>query len=134
MEDPVKFAVKPCVGTETLLVVDDEQAIRVLIRRMLERNGYTVLVAATADEALELFETNPSISAVLTDAIMPVSNGTELMTRLMKQRPDVRVIFMSGYTAEYIVELGCVNPAMAFLSKPFTGETLSRTIREVLDR
>jgi two-component system cell cycle sensor histidine kinase/response regulator CckA len=121
-------------GPETVLVVEDEKELREVTRRMLQRQGYAVLVAATADEALQLFERNGSIDVLLTDVVMPGASGLELTRQLVKRRPELKVIYMSGYTEEAIVQHGVLNPGIALLHKPFTSETLGRKIRDVLDR
>jgi PAS domain S-box-containing protein len=125
---------RPHAGAETVLVVEDADGLRELTRRLLQRQGYAVLVAANADEAFRLFEQNPSIDVVLTDVVMPGASGPELTNRLVERRPGLKVIYMSGYTEEAIVQHGVLKPGIAFLHKPFTSETLGRTIREVLDR
>jgi two-component system cell cycle sensor histidine kinase/response regulator CckA len=125
---------RPRAGAETVLVVEDADGLRELTRRLLERQGYTVLRAANADEALQLFERSASIDVLLTDVVMPGASGPELNRRLVEQRPALKVIYMSGYTEETIVHHGVLNPGIAFLHKPFTSETLGRKIREVLDR
>ena len=125
---------RPRAGAETVLVVEDAEGLRELARRLLERQGYTVLVAANADEALRLFEQNASIDVLLTDVVMPGASGPELTRQLVERRPALKVIYMSGYTEETIVQHGVLNPGIAFLHKPFTSETLGRKIREVLDR
>jgi two-component system cell cycle sensor histidine kinase/response regulator CckA len=124
----------PHVGAETVLVVEDAEGLRVLARRLLERQGYTVLVAANAEEALQLFERNPSIDVLLTDVVMPGASGPELTSQLVEQRPALKVVYMSGYTENAIVHHGVLNPGVAFLHKPFTADTLGRKIREALDR
>ena len=121
-------------GHETMLVVEDADGLRELTRRLLERLGYTVLVAANAEEALRVFERNASIDLLLTDVVMPGGSGPELARRLVERRPALKVIFMSGYTEDAIVHHGVLNPGIEFLHKPFTSETLGRKIREVLDR
>jgi PAS domain S-box-containing protein len=125
---------RPRAGAQTVLVVEDEEELRELTRRLLQRQGYTVLVAANADEALQLFERNASIDVLLTDVVMPGASGPELTRRLVEQRPALKVIYMSGYTDEAIAQHGVLNPGVAFLNKPFTSEALGRKIREVLDR
>jgi two-component system cell cycle sensor histidine kinase/response regulator CckA len=122
------------VGTQTVLVVEDEDGLRELARKLLMRQGYTVLVAANADEALRLFEANQSIDVVLTDVIMPGASGPELTRQLVEQRPALRVIYMSGYTEDAIVRHGVLRPGIAFLNKPFNSATLGAKIREVLER
>jgi two-component system, cell cycle sensor histidine kinase and response regulator CckA len=121
-------------GGETVLVVEDEEGLRLLATKLLGRLGYTVLVAANADRALELFDANGSIDVVLTDVVMPGGSGPELTKRLVQGRPGLKVIYMSGYTDEAIVQHGVLAPGIAFLHKPFTSETLGRKIRETLDQ
>ena len=125
---------RPRAGVETLLVVEDAEGLRELARRLLERQGYTVLVAANAEEALRLFEQHPTIDVLLTDVVMPGASGPELSRQLVERRPALKVIYMSGYTEDAIVQHGVLNPGIAFLHKPFTSESLGRKIREVLDR
>jgi PAS domain S-box-containing protein len=119
-------------GTQTVLVVEDEEKLRALTKRLLERQGYTVLLAANADEALQLFEGNTSIDVLLTDVVMPGASGPELTLWLAERWPALKVIYMSGYTEDAIVQHGVLKPGIAFLPKPFTSETLGRKIREVL--
>jgi PAS domain S-box-containing protein len=121
-------------ATETVLVVEDVEALRGLVVRMLQRQGYTVLVAASAEEALRVFEQNAPIDIVLTDAVMPGLSGPELVTRLMKRRPNFRAILMSGHMEDAIMQHALLNPGIVFLPKPFTSEALGRKIREVLSR
>jgi nitrogen-specific signal transduction histidine kinase/CheY-like chemotaxis protein len=125
---------RPRAGTQTVLVVEDEGGVRELAKKLLQRLGYTVLIAANADEALRLFHENPTIDLLLTDVVMPGASGPELTTQLVEQRPALRVIYMSGYTEDAIVQHGVLKPGIAFLNKPFTSETLGRKIREVLER
>jgi PAS domain S-box-containing protein len=125
---------RPRAGGQTVLVVEDEDGLRDLARRLLQRQGYRVLLAANADEALRLFERNMTIDVLLTDVVMPGASGPELTKRLLEQQPGLKVIYMSGYTEESIVHHGVINPAIAFLHKPFTSETLARKLREVLER
>jgi len=121
-------------GGETVLVVEDEDGLRLLATKLLERLGYRVLVAANADEALQLFEADASIDVLLTDVVMPGVSGPELTRRLIERRPALKVIYMSGYTDEAIVHHGVLDPGIAFLNKPFTSESLGRKIQEALDR
>jgi two-component system, cell cycle sensor histidine kinase and response regulator CckA len=125
---------RPRGGTQTVLVVEDEEGLRELARKLLQRRGYTVLVAGNADEALRLFEQNPSIDLLLTDVVMPGASGPQLTRQLIEQRPGLKVIYMSGYTEDAIVQHGVLKPGIAFLNKPFTSQTLGDKIREVLER
>jgi two-component system cell cycle sensor histidine kinase/response regulator CckA len=121
-------------GVQTVLVVEDSEGLRDLTKRLLERQGYTVLLAANADEARHQFDEHPSIDLLLTDVVMPGVSGPELVKELVGLRPTLRVVYMSGYTDEAIVHHGVLDPGIAFLHKPFSSETLGRKIREVLDR
>jgi PAS domain S-box-containing protein len=120
--------------SEKVLLVEDSEGLRELARRLLQRQGYEVLIASDAQEALRLFEQNPSIDVLLTDVVMPGASGPELTRRLVAQRPGLKVIYMSGHTEEAVNQHGVIKPGIAFLHKPFTSETLGWKIREVLDR
>ena len=120
-------------GTQTILLVEDENALRELTKRLLVRQGYTVLVAANVEEATELFEKHPSIDLLLTDVVMPGGSGPDLAKRLGESQPNMKIIYMSGYTEEAIVHHGVLAPGIAFLNKPFTGEMLGRKLRDVLE-
>jgi CheY-like chemotaxis protein len=133
VEAPRPVAV-PRRGTQTVLVVEDAEGLRELTRRLLQRQGYTVLLAANADEARRLFDQHPSIDVLLTDVVMPGASGPELTKDLVERRPALKVIYMSGYTEEAIVHHGVLKPGIAFIHKPFTSDTLGRKIRDVLDR
>ena len=132
-EAPLPVARKASAG-ETVLVVEDADELRELAKRMLERDSYTVLLAANAKEALEVFERKASIDVIVTDVVMPGGSGPELTKRLIAQRPGLKVIYMSGYTEDAITHHGVLDPGIVFLHKPFTAESLGRKIREVLDR
>jgi len=141
MADPAEQVVaapahvaRAAAGVQTVLVVEDAAGLREVTRRLLERLGYSVLVAANADEARALFEQNPSIDLLLTDVVMPGASGPELVVQLMERRPTLKVIYMSGYTDEAIVHHGILDSGVAFLQKPFSSETLGRTLREAFDR
>ncbi|MCC6991318.1 MAG: response regulator, partial [Acidobacteria bacterium] len=116
----------------TVLVVDDAEALRELMMKTLQRQGYTVLVAASAAEALRLFEAHGTIDVLLTDVVMPGASGPELTADLLARRPGLKVIYMSGYTEDAIVHHGVLKTGIAFLHKPFTASALGDKIREVL--
>jgi CheY-like chemotaxis protein len=122
------------VGTETILLVEDEAGVRRLSLTVLETQGYVVLQAASGDMALQVArsETGP-IHLVVTDIVMPGMSGRELWERLRVLRPDSRVLFMSGYTDDAIARHGVLEPGIAFLQKPFTPFSLAQKVREVLD-
>jgi two-component system cell cycle sensor histidine kinase/response regulator CckA len=121
-------------GTETILLVEDEDVVRLLAQEILRMNGYTVLEARHGREALLMSEAHRGpIHLMLTDVVMPKMSGRELSERLRPMRPDTRVLFMSGYTDDAIGHHGVLDEGIAFLQKPFTAENLSLKIREVLD-
>jgi PAS domain S-box-containing protein len=133
VEAPMVMAASHTV-TATVLIVEDAEGLRLLTTKLLQRLGHTVLVAANAAEAVELFDANPSIDLLLTDVVMPGGSGPELTKQLVERRPGLKVIYMSGYTDEAIVHHGVLEPGLAFLHKPFTSDALGRKIREVLER
>jgi PAS domain S-box-containing protein len=121
-------------GTQTVLVVEDAEGLRELAGRLLQRQGYTVLLAANADEALRVFNAHQPIDVLLTDVVMPGASGPELTRQLVEQCPALRVVYMSGYTEDAIVQHGVLKPGITFLNKPFNSETLGAKIREALER
>jgi two-component system cell cycle sensor histidine kinase/response regulator CckA len=114
---------------ETILVVDDTEEVRRMIRHILVQHGYDVLEAANGVEALKVYGAN--IHLVLTDVIMPEMNGRELADHLRRINPATRMIFMSGYSDDPLVNR--IERLAVFLAKPFTSAALTRKIREVLD-
>jgi two-component system cell cycle sensor histidine kinase/response regulator CckA len=138
--DPLPDA-KPVVvpsatgGGETILLVDDEEALRSAARRALVRAGYRVIPAVDGPDALRVYmeNTGTPIALVVTDVVMPGLGGRELVGRLKIMSPELRVLFVSGYTEEGVRKQGVLQPGTAFLEKPFTPEKLLRKIREILD-
>jgi two-component system cell cycle sensor histidine kinase/response regulator CckA len=121
-------------GSETILLVEDEDALRAVARSILERSGYQVLEARNAGEALLLCEQHAAaIHLLVSDVVMPKMSGPELAKRLAVTRPAMKVLCMSGYTDDSIVRHGVLQGDLAFLQKPITPETLTRKVREVLD-
>jgi len=128
-------ALVDAAGTETILVVDDEQPVARFAQRMLTAAGYTVLTAHHAGEALVVSEKYAApIQLVLTDVIMPQMSGRELADRLVQQRPELRVLYMSGYTDDILNDNDALGAQRQLLRKPFTGELLLRKVRDVLDQ
>jgi signal transduction histidine kinase/CheY-like chemotaxis protein len=129
------FAGKACDGgTETILLVEDDGALRDLARRILKGAGYVVLEARTSNAAIELGTNYPAkIDLLLTDVVMPQQNGRAVGEHLTKLRPELRVLFMSGYNDDDVMKRGVSSTHASFLQKPFTPEQLIRRIREVLD-
>lgn len=118
---------------ETILVVEDDDAVRKLIMRLLTQNGYKVIPASSADEALKVVDLHGlGINLVLTDVIMPRMSGKELVDRLREDRPEVKAIFMSGYTDQIIAQQGLLAVGIDFLEKPFEKDELLRKIAETL--
>jgi len=121
-------------GTETVLVVEDAPAVRAVTRQVLERQGYTVIEAAGGDAALQLAAAHAGpIHLLLTDVVMPGLSGRQVAERLAIRRPEMRVLYASGYTDDSIVRHGILEEGIAYLQKPFTPESLARKVRTVLD-
>ena len=121
-------------GSETILLVEDEEAVRGLAARILQRQGYRVISAQHGREAMDIATKEEGrIDLVLTDIVMPGMNGRGLVERLAGIRPRIKSLYMSGYTDDDIVRRGFVEPSKSFLQKPFTSEALLRTVRKVLD-
>jgi len=122
-------------GTETVLLVDDEEALLGLAKMLLEERGYTALPAGSPSQAIQLAEQYAGhIHLLLTDVVMPDMSGRELWQRLSTQRPGLKCLFMSGYTANAIAHRGVLEEGVDFLQKPFSRESLAKKLREVLDR
>jgi len=120
-------------GTETVLLVEDATAVRSVIRQVLERLGYTVLDAADGQLALEVAARHHGpIDLVITDIVMPALGGREMAERLRKVRPEIRILYTSGYTDDAIVRSGVLDAQFVFMQKPFTPETLAAKVREAL--
>jgi DNA-binding NtrC family response regulator len=122
-------------GSETILLVEDEDQVRTIVLSALGKRGYKVIPARHAEEALLLSEGHhgEKIDLLLTDVVMPNMSGPALAKRLSGARPEMRVLFMSGYTDDSIVRHGVLDSGVAYLQKPMTPATLAKKVREVLD-
>src|SRR5438034_1126981 len=121
-------------GSETVLVVEDQEEVRQLTKRVLEARGYAVLAARNGAEALEIVARHPTrIHLMITDVVMPGMNGRELAELACARRSDLKVLYVSGYTGEAVLQHRLLEPGVAFLQKPFTPDVLARKTREVLD-
>ena len=122
-------------GSETVLIVEDDDRLRNLARKVLERYGYSVLEAENGEDALRVNkEHDGSIDLLITDVVMPKMGGKQVAERLQPLYPQIKVIYMSGYTDDAIVHHGVLAPGLNFLEKPFSPEGMARKVREVLDK
>ncbi len=121
-------------GSGTVLMVEDDELVRKLVRSTLERIGYVPLVAVSPAEAIEICssKTGSQVRMVLTDVVMPGMNGMEMLERIRAVRPGMKALFMSGYTSNVIVKHGILKPGIHFIQKPFTIQDLNKRIDEVL--
>ena len=120
-------------GTETILLVEDQPEVRSVVQKLLARHGYAVLSAGNGEEALQAAREHHSrIDLLITDVVMPDMNGRALAKRFLRERPEARELYMSGYTEDAIVQRGIIERSLAFIQKPFTPTGLLQKIREVL--
>ena len=130
MKTPGAVPAKP----KTVLVVEDQGAVRDLIEKTLRRFGYAVIIAGTTSQASTAARRHSGpIDVMLTDVVLQDGNGREAARRVLAIRPSMRVLYMSGYTAEAIVHHGVLDEVLAFMQKPFTAEQIVHKIRAVLD-
>jgi DNA-binding response OmpR family regulator len=121
-------------GSETVLLVEDESVIRSLVRNVLSSHGYAVLEAENGEKALGIFRSRKAdIDMIIADVVLPGTGGRDIVEGMLTDRPGMSALFMSGYTRDVIDNHGVLTSGLAFLQKPFTPETLLRTVREVLD-
>ncbi|MFN7993864.1 MAG: ATP-binding protein [Bryobacteraceae bacterium] len=132
--DSIPLVRQSRAGSETILLAEDEESVRKLMKHLLTARGYTVLDAVNGLEALNLFELEPDrIDLLLTDMVMPGMTGRDLAQKVLERKPNLRVIYMSGYTDDMLTSTGALGPGMSFLRKPLRPDVLLSRIREVLD-
>jgi len=123
----------PDEHAQKILVVDDEPEIRKLVSAMLARNGYRVLSADSGENALKLFRNNPDTSLLLTDVVAPGMSGPMIADQVAAIKPEIKVLFMSGYDSTQVVQRYVVEKGYSLLVKPFTMEQLEQKVRSVLE-
>ncbi len=123
----------PILGSETILVVEDEDQVRQFTREALEDLGYTVLDAPSGSEALNILDQQPQIDLLFTDIVMPGMNGKELADKALRRLPHLKVLYTTGYSRNAIVHNGVLDPGVALINKPFTISQVGAKVRQVLD-
>jgi PAS domain S-box-containing protein len=133
--EKMRISQSQTTGTETVLLVEDEESVRQLVKETLEAKGYNVLEADNGETALRIANELPgTLHMLITDVVMPGMSGRELSARLCANHPHTKVLYLSGYTEDAIVHEGVLEPGTAFLQKPFTLHALSRKVRDVLGK
>ncbi len=131
---PDKTAIESLRGSETILLVEDEDSVRKVAKRILEQHGYNILEARNGEVALKIHKQHKeSIKLMITDVVMPGMSGKELADRISSLNPSIKVIYISGYTYDTIFHHGVLEGGIRFIQKPFTTESLMRKVREVLE-
>jgi two-component system cell cycle sensor histidine kinase/response regulator CckA len=120
-------------GNETILIIEDEEAVRKMVTRILTRLGYSVLEAGNGQDALKLLEAEDKIDLVITDVVMPTMSGPDLVSRITELNPGIRTLYMSGYPDEAIAHHGIIEEGITFLEKPFSPQALTSLVRQLLD-
>jgi two-component system cell cycle sensor histidine kinase/response regulator CckA len=118
-------------GTETVLLVEDDNQVRIILTQILENQGYHVLSASHGEEALTISQEPDDTQLMITDVVMPQMSGRELAERMVARRPSLQVLFMSGYTDDAIVRHGLLDEKLNFIQKPFDSATVAKKVREV---
>lgn len=131
---PVREEVPAKAGTETILIAEDEEIVNQFLTGVLQRAGYTIISASNGEEAVTRFkEHNSAISLVISDVVMPKKNGRQICEEIRGLRPDIKFIFISGYTADIILQKGILEEGVDFVTKPFSKNEILRKVRNVLD-
>jgi PAS domain S-box-containing protein len=134
VKEEAKLSAPVAGGTETLLIAEDEEIVKAYLKRTLEKAGYRVIVAGDGVEAVARFREHDDISLVLSDVVMPRKNGKEILVEIKEINPGIKVIFISGYTADFIQKGDTIEEGVEFIMKPFSKNDLLKKVREVLDR
>jgi PAS domain S-box-containing protein len=133
-EEKSKTPAPYAAGAKTVLVAEDEAIVRCFLKRMLEKEGYKVILAEDGDEAVARFREHDDISLVLSDVVMPGKDGKQVLDEIRKLKPGIRVVFISGYTADVIKDKGMLDEGTDLIRKPFDKNDLLRKVREMLRR
>lgn len=134
-EKPRQVVLKRFDGHETILIAEDEEMVRMLMKKMFERVGYRIIPAVDGEDAVAKFKENMNdIALVVSDVIMPGKNGRQILEEMRNLKPEIKVLFISGYTANVMHEKGIFEEGMEYIAKPFVKEKLLEKVREILDK
>jgi len=134
VKEDAKTLVPLAHGRETLLVVEDEEVVRMFMKKILERAGYKVIIAENGEDAVTRFREQGDISLVLSDVLMPRKNGKEMLDEIRELKPGIKVIFISGYAADVMQKKCLFEEGTEFITKPFDANDLLQKVREELDK
>jgi len=134
VKEDAKIPARHAGGLETILVVEDDETVRMFMEKILERAGYKVIIAQNGEEAVVRFKAHDEISLVLSDLVMPKMNGREMQDEIRKIKPGIKVIFISGYSADVMQKKGMLEKGTEFITKPYKKNDLLQKIREILDK
>jgi DNA-binding NtrC family response regulator len=132
-EVPPTTVTRASTGTESILLVEDDAAVRIVTARILRNAGYTVIEAENAVAALALCDNGRRFDLLITDMVMPGMAGRDLAARVLERRPGVKTLIMSGYTRDGMIHRSSLPAGVMFIEKPLTAEGLSTTVRQILD-
>jgi len=134
VKEDLNIPAAPSGGSETLLLVEDEELVKMFMKKILDCAGYNVVIADNGEDAVARFRENDDIALVLSDMVMPGKNGKETLDEIRKIQPGIKAVFISGYPIDVMQKKGMFEEGVEFVTKPFNKDDILRKIRKVLDK